>query len=162
MSNPRITLADYELENAAFVGMRRQASARINQRVARGGMSEQDGWGNHVEGACGEYAAARFLNVCWTGSVGTFGEDLKPNIEVKTRSNHSYDLLIRNNEDLDKIFILVTGTAPHFWVRGWAVGKHVVSDKWIKYYGNRPGAWFIPVSELSTDWLELKKTYIWK
>lgn len=146
------------------VGSRRQLGARLNDRTARNDMPDEDGWGHHVEGACGEVAVAKFLNVFWSASLETFGmePDLRPNIEVKTRSSHNYDLLIRKHEDLSQIFVLVTGLAPDFWIRGWAVGADVVSDKWIRRHGGRPEAWFIPVSELSTDWLELKKTHIWK
>jgi hypothetical protein len=164
MDNSRIRLTSYEYQMARRVGLERQTKAVENKRVPRNGMKQEDGWKFHVEGACGEAAAAKFLNVFFSGSVEIFTgkPDLEPNIEVKTRSSHSYDLLIRKHEDLSQVFVLVTGTAPDFWIRGWGIGSDLVSDEYLQSYGNRPAAWFIPVGRLSTDWTELKKTYIWR
>ena len=145
------------MQAAAQVGVTRYVLWRSDGLQHRNGMSEEDGWRANIEGACGEMAAAKFLGVYWNGSINTYrkGGDLGANIEVKTRSRHDYDLLVRTYDVAKpKVYVLVTGNAPDFRVRGWIVldGPQDCKDEWLKTYANRPEAWFIPVSALSQDW----------
>ena len=158
MSN-RVTLSRYELQMAAFVGTQRQLAAIVANRPDRHGISQGDGWRAHIEGACGEVAVAKFLGYYWDGSVDTFRSipDLA-GAEVRTRSSHEYDLLIRKDDDPEKVYILVTGRAPTFWVHGWLRGKDAQREQWWKNHGNREWAWFVPSSALNTNWPKRLRT----
>jgi len=162
MSSVWVTLEHYEFSMGVYVGSRRQLGNVIAKRKPRNGMPEDEGWNNHIEGTCGEIAAAKFLNLYWSGTQETFGKetDLRPMIEVKTGSKHSHRLLIRKHEDLDQVFIWVTGTAPTFQIHGWCLGRDVAIDEHLDSPSGRPEAWFIPPKLLSADWTELKKTYL--
>jgi hypothetical protein len=104
----------------------------------------------HIEGACGEAAVAKALNVFWSGTVNTFkrGGDIGSKIQVRTRSKSYYELIVRQDDRDDDIFILVTGKAPSFDVVGWTLGKDAKKEQWIQTHGNREAAWFVPQKEL--------------
>jgi hypothetical protein len=148
----RVTLARHEIELAAGVGLRRQIEALLAGRPDRHGF-EGSGWDVHVEGACGELAVARFLGRYWDGSNGTYRS--RPDVgrvEVRTRSSHSYDLIVREDDSPDTAYVLVTGSCPRYWVRGWIRARDARRDEWLQTHGGRPPAWFVPASALSRRW----------
>ena len=162
--NNDVHLELYEEIMAALVGCRRHISFKAKGMKHRNGMNEEDGWRANIEGACGELAVAKFLNVYWDGSVDTFQSkaDLMGNVEVKTRSKHNRDLLIRKNEMEDKpneVYILVTGVSPDFKVRGWIRSEDIrnTGEEFWKTFDDRPKAWFIPQCFLDTDWEEFRR-----
>lgn len=130
-----VTLCDRDMEWGASVGVRRQVEAlRKNLKDSNGLDPLEGGWTQHIEGACGELAVANFLGIAWSASVNNFdGDDVGP-FQVRTRSRHNYDLLIRHPKDRDeKQFILVTGLAPHFLIRGWITARE---GKAVGVYGD--------------------------
>jgi hypothetical protein len=145
-----VKLTPHEVAMAAGVGMRRQVSALAANRRDRHGLNPEDGWRVHIEGACGELAVAKYLGKYWDGSVDTFRSlpDLG-NVEIRTRSKHGYELLIRKDDDPDKFYILVTGIAPNYRVRGWIKGKAARRDEWWQNHGGREPAWFVPHQALT-------------
>jgi hypothetical protein len=138
---------------AAAVGLRRQLAAMRDGRQDRHGLDPEQGWRVHIEGACGELAVAKFLGRYWDGSVDTFRSipDLGQ-AEIRTRSKHSYELLIRKDDDPTKVYIHVTGRAPHFRVRGWLRGWDAQREEWWQNHGGREYAWFVPCDVLNTSW----------
>jgi hypothetical protein len=79
----QINLNSHEVGAAVRVGALRHWEA------VRGGMADRhgfdgDGWGVHIEGALGEIAAAKALNIYWDGSVNTFKADDLAGIQVRT------------------------------------------------------------------------------
>lgn len=95
-------------------------------------------------------AFAKFVNKYWNGSVNTFknGGDVG-RFQVRTRSDHSYDLIIRPDDRDSDYFILVTGQAPVFRVRGFILAADAKRmSECIQTYGGRPPAWFIPADRL--------------
>jgi hypothetical protein len=149
----KITLADHELRMAATVGLHRQLSALARGLEDKHGADPEEGWGYHIEGSCGELAVAKSVGRYWDGSVDTFRRipDLG-HVEIRTRSKHCYELIVRKDDDPEKIFIHVTGRAPHFWIRGWMKGADAQRDEWWQNHGDREWAWFVPNNELHTNW----------
>ena len=114
-----ITLSASEMAFAAFSGVAREAANRADGRGRAGGFSKS-GWDTHIEGACGECAAGKCLGVYWPPGMGTMkGPDLLHCIEVRTTPGHNYRLPVKRTDPEDRWFVLVTGTAPVFFVRGW-------------------------------------------
>lgn len=144
-----VILTPYEVAIGAHCGaMRHQAALRDNRPDAYG-FDGLDGWTKHVEGACGEIAAAKAINRYWCPSVNTFGAaDLDLTIQVRTRSRHDYDLIIRPEDNPDHCYVLVTGKAPRFTVRGYRIGHAARRDVWQQSHGGRPPAWFVPQADL--------------
>jgi hypothetical protein len=143
MTSINITLTLAEARLAASVGVERQLQALQQRLDHRNGAT--DTWTLHVEGAAGELAAAKALGTYWPATVGTFHTqgDLAPGIEVRTRSRHDYDLIIRDDDPEDALYILVTGTLPHYRVHGYANGTQR-DPAHRRTHGGRPAAFFIP------------------
>ena len=152
MTNPSVTvrLSCSELLMSAQVGVLRQALSVGRGLPDKHGISPEDGWRAHIEGACGEFAVAKCLGVPWSGSFDTFRTDgdILERIEIKTRSDHGYDLLVRDDDDDVRAFVLVTGIAPNYVVRGWLWGREAKQRKWRQAYAGRPTAYFVPQDEL--------------
>ena len=147
---PKITLTEEELYICAIAGARRQIESVMDGREDQHGFDGYEGWTVHIEGVCGEFAVSKYLNVHFGFHCNTFtsGTDVGP-YEVRTRSEHRYDLLVRNRDDDDKIYIHVTGRAPHYVIRGWLRGHDAKKKKFAKDYGGRPTAYFVPEEHLN-------------
>jgi len=146
-----IELTPLELEVAAWLGSRRQVSSLVRGLEDKHGF-EGDGWGAHIEGVCGEMAAAKAANLYYEPRVDTFKgvADIGDDIEVRTRSRHDYELLVRpaDRDIAQRAFVHVTGRAPRFEVHGWLRGLDAMRPQWQQTHGGREPAWFVPASEL--------------
>ena len=144
-----VRLRDYEVLQAAMTGMMRQVSA-----IKRNSVSKISGreWQAHIEGACGELAVAKVMGRYWGGGINTYksGGDIdSTGWEVRTRSSHDYDLIVRDDDDDERIFILVTGHAPDYRVHGWIRAADAKQHEWQKNYGGHGLAYFVPHHALS-------------
>lgn len=145
-----ITLSWYELWMASGIGAKRHIES------LKGGDSDQHGcdgmnaWTMHIEGAAGEMAAAKAMGTYYSGSINTYrtGGDVGA-IQVRTRSRPEYDLLIRPGDRDGDVFVLVTGRSPDLDVRGWILAKDAKRACWLKAYGGRPPAYFVPQDQLN-------------
>jgi hypothetical protein len=140
----KIELSWSEVEIAAGVGMRRQIESLRSALPDKHGY-EGEGWNIHIEGAAGELVVAKALGRYWDGSVGTFkrGGDVG-NIQVRTRSKITYDLIVRDDDKDDDWFVLVLGKIPTFYIAGYIQGVNAKNKDWLQTYGNRPPAYFVP------------------
>lgn len=147
-----VTLTDFELRMAAAVGVDRFLNAIQHGWRQRAGNADARGdWSQHIEGACGEVAVAKALGRYWNGSVGTFkdGGDVGYRVQVRTRSRHDYDLIVRADDKDDDYFILVTGRAPAFVVRGYVLGHDAKREEWQRDHGGHGAAFFVPQTALT-------------
>lgn len=143
----QITLAWHEAAMASDVGrMRHLASIKAGLQDAHGFTG--DGWSEHIEGACGEMAVAKSLNRYWDGSVNSFKADDLPGLQIRTRSQDHYDLIIRKSDRDESIFVLVTGRCPHYIVRGWIRAGDGKKPEYERDYAGRVSAWFVPQTAL--------------
>jgi hypothetical protein len=137
-----------ELMQAALVGIMRHVHNLRGRRRDAYGAERGDGWGNHIEGAAGELAVAKQRRAYWAGE-GVFRGDDVPGLQVRTRSEHRYELIVRPDDCDAAIFVLVTGRAPHFDVRGWITGAEAKQPEFWKAIANdRPAAYFVPATRL--------------
>ena len=135
-------------------GMRRQ---RVNE--ARGLRGRNGGaWQGskaldiHLLGAAGEVAVASYLNL--KGELFKVTEakrgscDLPGNVDVKTRSRHSYDLIVQRHDKADKKFVLVTVENQQTLIHGWCYGREAMKEEyWADPARGRP-AYFFPKEAL--------------
>lgn len=144
-----ITLAWFELATAAQVGLRRHIEALMKGLPDKYGFNQETGWNVHIEGAAGEMAVAKCLNMFWNGSVNTFKRDADVGkLQVRTRSKEDYDLLVRPDDRDGDVFVLVTGKAPTFKVHGWRYGVDAKQPEFMQTHGGRDPAYFVPKSKL--------------
>jgi hypothetical protein len=140
-----VKLTGSELYLAAQIGIARQMEAMRKGLPDKHGFDGLEGWTVHIEGAAGEMAVAKALGLFWNGSLNTFKTQADvQRLEVRTRSKHYYELLIRPNDDSDALFVLVTGRAPDFEVKGWIRGSEAKKQEWLQNHGGRPPAYFVP------------------
>lgn len=141
-----VTLTPAELQHAAHIGAMRHIEALMEGRPSKyAAKRAKYPWGLHIEGACGELAAAKALDLHWTGPVNNFKEaDIGDRIQVRTRSKHTHDLIVRWSDNDEHWFVLVTGTAPSFRVHGAILGRTAKCKKWLRDYGGHGPAFFVP------------------
>lgn len=141
-------LTAHEIFHAALVGVTRQIDNLRNHRLDRYGASTEEGWRLHIEGACGELAVARYFDRYWSGNLGNLQAPDVGAFQVRTRPRPDGNLILHPSDADDEEFVLVTGTAPRFELRGWirgAEGKR--QEFWKDPAGGRP-AFFVPASAL--------------
>jgi hypothetical protein len=142
-----VTLTRAEFAHAALVGLFRRVSSLSAKRQDRHGV--QGTWDMDIEGACGECALAKARNMYWgatpfskrdSGDVARY--------EVRTAPQPDHCLIIRPSDHDERYYILLTGTAPTFTIRGWILGAHAKRPEWQKEPNGRPPAYFVPQDAL--------------
>jgi len=143
---------DKELVRAE--ALRRQ---RVNERKGLKGRNGGPADGNkallfHKLGAAGELAVADYLHLReflyqeTEAKRGSF--DLPPNIDVKTRSRHDYDLICQLDEKPGKTLVLVTIQNKITLLHGWIKSEDAMQEQWKKDPAHGRPAYFVPSSEL--------------
>ena len=142
-----VTLTTHEMAIAAWVGVRRNVESRRRGLRDRHGY-KGDGWQVHIEGAGGELAVAKALDMYWDGSVNTFKRADLPGIQVRTALTHK-NLIVRPADAPDEVFVLVTGQMPDYQVHGRLRGSDAMQPQFLSGVGGRPPAYFVPPSKLN-------------
>jgi len=144
----KITLKSTEMGAGLRVGGLRHYHAVIRKCRQKSGTPPEEGWSHHIEGALGEMAAAKALNMYWPGSVNAWKECDLYGIQVRTRSKSSYDLIVRPDDAENCVWVLVTGSCGSYEVCGWISGFDAKQERFFGTPNNREPAYFIPKSEL--------------
>lgn len=145
----RVTLEWFEVSRAALVGVSRNVEA-LRKGLQNARPTSESEWHIHILGALGECAFAKATNRYWNGSVNTFkaGGDVGENIQIRTRSKPFYDLIVRDGDRDEDVFVLVTGGPNEFAIRGWIPAADAKQDQYRKDYGGYGQAYFVPQAEL--------------
>ena len=105
----------------------------------------------HLLGAAGEMAVASYLDMkheLYKEVEAKRGSDDLPGIDIKTRSKHSYDLIVQKQENPDKKFVLVTIENQQTLLHGWCYGRQAMDVRyWADPARGRP-AFFMPKENL--------------
>lgn len=120
---------------------------------ARGARQRHGASGNirlHIEGAIGESVFAEVTGQHWHASVNA--PKSKPDVgldwQVRTRSRHWYDLLVRPDDADGQRFALVTTEDGEYIVWGWLWGFEAKRFP-LEPHGGRDGAHFPPHQKLN-------------
>jgi hypothetical protein len=143
-----VKLTWYELMMASSVGCRRNVEALSKNRKGTfdGGLST---WDAHILGASGEMAFAKATGLYWDASVNTFktGGDVV-GVEVRTRSQRDWELIVRDDDPDGRIYFLVTGGPEKFRLVGWIKSEDARRPEWRNNHGGYSPAFFVPQSAL--------------
>lgn len=127
-----IRLTPDQMRDRILCGLKRAKDVMENGRKARTGETGPV-WDRHIEGACGEQAAAVALGIPCYEMVNTFGDpDLPGKVQVRTRTPEKHDgykveLQVRPDETRKgHRYVLVIGVAPDFDVWGWIPAAEAV------------------------------------
>ena len=144
MRTMKITLDYVEIVMCADLGVLMRVSAMKNQRSDRFDW-ERDGWRQHIEGACAEFAVSKALNLAWTGvPLSTWhGAEVGHDVQVRLRPNPDQpDLGLKTTDDPEQRYVLVHGQAPEFELMGWCYGKdHPQPDD--PFQGKTAKLWYV-------------------
>lgn len=151
----QVTLTPREVAYAATAGIYRYMAAVRRQRPQMEGQPARGRWDTDIEGCCAEMALAKCLDRYWsgaseTGDVGRY--------EVRSSPYPDAHLIILERDADDAPFVLVTGNAPDFQVRGWILGRDAKRDHYYRggACGHKPAYWvpqsaLEPISELLSE-----------
>lgn len=142
----KLTLAEMLL--GAQAGCQRQVQNLKNKVQHAYGAGNDDDWQLNIEGALGEMALAKYLGVYWDGKGQMRAPDVG-NVDVRTRSQHYYDLILHPNDPDDRRFYLLTGQNGEYQVHGSILAKDGKKEEFWSDPSrkNRP-AFFVPKSAL--------------
>lgn len=101
-------------------------------------------------GACGEMALCKAKNWFFSPTVNTFHgtPDVGDRWEVRATERQDGSLIIRDNDDEFRWYVLVVGEPPVMRIAGYIRGFEAKRDEWLRDpHGHRP-AWFVPQSAL--------------
>jgi len=143
------TFSDEERQQAMEEGLRRQG---VNESKGLRGRNGGVWKGSkaleiHLLGAAGEMAVASHLGMkehLFKETEARRGSDDLPGMDIKTRSKHSYDLIVQKQEDPRKKFVLVTIENQKTLLHGWCYGEEAMREEyWADPARGRP-AYFVP------------------
>lgn len=137
---------------AASVAVHRGIDAikydRQNQHGFKG-----NGWTENIEGYGAELSVSKALNIYYSAGAGKGfkGADVSDKIQVRWASAENYRLIVRAPDKTDHVYVLVTGEAPTYDIKGFIPGEYAKQDKYYSNPGNgRPDAWWVPQSDLKS------------
>ena len=154
---------DEQRDLAQAEGERRQAfneqrGIRGRNRAPRRGVTAQ---AMHRLGAAAEVAVAVYLEAeeyLFLDESPVRGSCDLPGIDVKCRSNHTYDLLVQLDDDLNKTYVLVTIQDRKTYIHGFIPGIEVPAVAVVKEFVPKRPCYAVPQSSLKSMDL-LKKIY---
>lgn len=150
----QISLTTEQLERAQQEAHRRQAvnearGLRGRNRAAATGPKALE---MHLLGCIGEIAVAVHLGLeehAFSESEAVRGScDLPGGIEVKARPRHGYDLLVQLDDDPSKLFVLVTHQDCTTRIVGWARGRDVMRNSYVRELVRGRPCYVIPYKAL--------------
>lgn len=127
----RVKLSATELMVASYV-----AACRNVQAILKGWNTDNcgpDTFRTNFEGAAGEMATAKALNVYWEPIVGNPAAPDVGKFEVRTNMSRKHeDLCLRPHDKDDRAYISVLSFLPYFDVIGWVWGREGKDQKWLR------------------------------
>lgn len=144
-----LKLEPYEITNAAVVGVLRQVAAIRANLKDRFSYDRNTPWEDHIRGALGELAFAKWARVYWSPSVNTFeNPDIGDKWQIRTRSESWHDLIVRPSDSDNQWFVLVIGGTGTWTIKGAILGIDAKKPEYLASHGGRDQAYFVPASKL--------------
>jgi hypothetical protein len=101
-------------------------------------------------GACGELAVAKSAGVFFLPSVNTFHRvpDFLSDYEIRSTDLPDGSLIVRDNDDNHRRYILATVVDDVVTLVGWIKGEDAKKQEFVRDPGGRRPSWFVPQSSL--------------
>lgn len=105
---------------------------------------------NDIIAVMAEIAVAKALGVFFVPPLNTFHKepDVAPDIEVRSTADENYSLIIRDNDNLDRKFVLVIVSDLSCRIAGWCYGHERDHLGRIRNPNGMGAAHFVPQSNL--------------
>jgi hypothetical protein len=125
-----VVLQPHEVRNAVLVGVGRNLEAKRQQRQAL--IPGSNTFLGDIVGALGEVVVAKALGVYWCPDIG--GNDHQrgdvAGLQVRSTTRWPVQLVIRDRDDDDDVFVLVTGQPPCLTIAGWMRAADARRPEW--------------------------------
>lgn len=144
-----VKLTPAEVLTGAHVGIMRQVQNLSKGRRQANNHDPACDWRDHIEGALGEMAVAKWLNRYWSGRLGNLGAADVGNVEVRTSTHDEACLILHGKDPDERVFVLVTGCNGEYVIRGWMFGVEGKRGRYWREPVRGRGAYFVPAYELS-------------
>ena len=101
-------------------------------------------------GACGEMAIAKWQDRWFVPGLGTFHTfaDLFGDVESRGTDNEKGSLIVRDNDDDDRKFVLALVKGPEVTLAGWLYGAEAKVEAYARDPNGYRPAWFVPAANL--------------
>lgn len=146
-----VTLDLEEVRRWAYAGVDRRVSAMEKKRKGAHGFNRSDFWQLDIEGLLAEAALAKALGVHFapvTGALDTDLGDVLPGVQCRSTKYETGSLLVHKTDSDTDAFVLVTGAAPTYHIRGFITGAMGKNPEFTKTYKGRTAFW-VPQSALA-------------
>ena len=147
MYTPSVVLTERELMLGAIAGVQRQVESQRGSNSGKETNSHYESkynsvgpgglWNNHIEGALGEFAVAKFLGLYPSGITEQDATDVGNHYEVRTRGLEYQELFVKKKDKIDKYYILAQGSFGEYTIRGWITGFEVFAHP--EWFHNNSG-----------------------
>lgn len=146
---PVVMLGPDEIAQAVAVASRRRISCMFDRKKEQHYDAKSgDEWSTEIESCCAEIVVSKYLNRYWSGGV-FYGARAEFDVDGKQVRHTIYatgKLIIYPEDNPDSKFVLVTGKAPKYIIRGWFYARDAI-DK-----GEDHEWWRLPEDKLSPSW----------
>lgn len=144
----QVTLTWYEMSQAAIIACMRNISCKCRGVKNRFGASGENAWDISIEGACGEIAFAKVMNLYWSGGVDRAEYPDVGNYQIRT-ARPGRRLILHPSDHDEEIFVLINGESPNFTLTGWILGHEGKKKEfWTDPTNNGRPAYFVPINSL--------------
>jgi hypothetical protein len=146
----RLTLADFLDATEVAVERIRVSAKRGHNHANVRSRSTLTRLHDDTLGACAELAVAKWLGIQWSRSVGTYHieADVGEDVDVRCTDRDNGSLILRENDQPYRTFVLVTGNPPNMSLRGYIRGEDGMRPHWWRDPNSYGGAWFVPQDAL--------------
>jgi hypothetical protein len=146
-----VRLSSTELMVMAYIGCARNVQSLFKERTPGAGVGDANSWTLNVEGAGGEMATAKALNIYWLPVIGDIRADDVGPYQVRTNISRKYDdLCLRPGDRDDRIFIGVLSFVPEFVICGWILAGEGKKQEWLRDGApDRPPCYYVPRKALA-------------
>lgn len=139
-----VILNEIEYRTAVAVGVNRNVQNILLGRRLNRPMYTGWNYDEHIAGACGELVICKTFGLPWTGMGVYRAVDVGP-LEVRTRKRHSFDLIVKRDDEIHSLFVLVTGEGLTFRIHGWILGAQAKQEQWWSDKAQiKEPAYFVP------------------
>lgn len=150
--DPKVSLTMIEMMVACYTGAFRRIESKFSGRNDNK-FTDGDNWATDMEGACAEMAYCKFRRHYWGCTVNSFSRaDVGDNVQIKATNMEDGSLIIGvDTVDArpDDFYVLLTGVAPHFTIRGWIKASDAKTEGVKKNPRNRREAYFVSQDRLN-------------
>lgn len=147
----RVQLSQEEMTIVSLVAGLRRSESKTNNRKDNHGFKGENAWDIEIEGAAAEMAYCKFRGKYWSASVNSFKDaDCGINVQVRHTKLDNGSLIVREADNDEHYYVLVTGLSPSLRIVGWIKGGDAKNKAFIKGPNNRAIAYFVPQNKLMT------------